>query len=182
MFYRVYPNGYDDENSNYLGIFVKHKEGNCHQYLIKSVIQLLDAEGERRVPVELPGKILSSKQMHGTKKYIERESLMGNQQLYNEDSITFLLEAEICRPGTRVSSGGEEGVEEEREGESLLSRDLMQILRFLASPFFRFYHLFSGLVRIVMSSWWLVPAHFPAIPTSLQQEAQSLLQCLPMTC
>ena len=53
--YRVYPNGYDDENSNYLGIFVKHKEGNCHQYLIKSVIQLLDAEGERRVPVELPG-------------------------------------------------------------------------------------------------------------------------------
>lgn len=129
MFCRVYPNGYDDENANYLGIFVKHKEGNCHQYLIKSVIQLLDAEGERRVPVELPGKILSSKQMHGTKKYIERESLMGNQQLYNEDSITFLLEAEICRPGTRVSSGGEEGVEEEKEGESLLSRDLMQILR-----------------------------------------------------
>jgi len=126
---RVYPNGYDDENSNYLGIFVKHKEGNCHQYLIKSVIQLLDAEGERRVPVELPGKILSSKQMHGTKKYIERESLMGNQQLYNEDSITFLLEAEICRPGTRVSSGGEDEGEEEKEGDSLLSRDLMQILR-----------------------------------------------------
>ena len=75
------------------------------------------------------GKILSSKQMHGTKKYIERESLMGNQQLYNEDSITFLLEAEICRPGTRVSSGGEEEGEEEKEGDSLLSRDLMQILR-----------------------------------------------------
>ena len=128
---RVCPNGYDDENSNYLGIFVKHKEGNCHQYLIKSVIQLLDAEGERRVPVELPGKILSSKQMHGTKKYIERESLMGNQQLYNEDSITFLLEAEICRPGTRVSSGGEEEGEEEKLGESLLSKDLMQILRSL---------------------------------------------------
>ena len=80
-----------------------------------------------------PGKILSSKQMHGTKKYIERESLMGNQQLYNEDSITFLLEAEICKPGTRVSSGGDEEVEEEKESESLLSRDLLQILRLLIS-------------------------------------------------
>merc|ERR1719158_1446655 len=29
---RVYPNGYDDENSGYLGIFVKHKEGNSHRY------------------------------------------------------------------------------------------------------------------------------------------------------
>merc|ERR1719357_2010834 len=37
---RVYPNGYDDENSGYLGIFVKHKEGNSHRYLIKSVVQV----------------------------------------------------------------------------------------------------------------------------------------------
>merc|ERR1719320_783405 len=43
---RVYPNGYDDENSGYLGIFVKHKEGNSHRYLIKSVVQLLDSTGE----------------------------------------------------------------------------------------------------------------------------------------
>lgn len=178
----MYPNGYDDENSNYLGIFVKHKEGNCHQYLIKSVIQLLDAEGERRVPVELPGKILSSKQMHGTKKYIERESLMGNQQLYNEDSITFLLEAEICRPGTRVSSGGEEEGEEEKEGESLLSRDLMQILRSFCQFLLVFNQFFSGLARTVTSNWWLVPVLFPAIPTSLQQEVPFLLQCSLMTC
>lgn len=100
---RVYPNGYDDENSNYLGIFVKHKEGNSHRYLIKSVIQLLDGAGVKKVPVDLPGKVLSSKQMHGTKKYIEREGLLANSQLYNEDSITFLLEAEICQPGTRTS-------------------------------------------------------------------------------
>ena len=30
--FRVYPNGYDDENSNFLGIFVKHKEGNSNRY------------------------------------------------------------------------------------------------------------------------------------------------------
>jgi len=127
---RVYPNGYDDENSNYLGIFVKHKEGNSHQYMIKSVIQLLDAQGERKVPVELPGKILSSKQMHGTKKYIEREVLLTNPALYSEDSITFLLEAEICQPGTRVSAeeGAVAGVEA-AAGETPLSRDLVALLR-----------------------------------------------------
>jgi len=100
---RVYPNGYDDENSGYLGIFVKHKEGNSHRYLIKSVIQLLDSTGAKKVPVDLPGKVLSSKQMHGTKKYIERDTLMQNVQLYTDDSITFLLEAEICQPGTKTS-------------------------------------------------------------------------------
>merc|ERR1719483_509749 len=100
---RVYPNGYDDENSSYLGIFVKHKEGNSHRYLIKSVIQLLDGAGVKKVPVDLPGKVLSSKQMHGTKKYIERDILLGNNQLYSDDSITFLLEAEICQPGTKTS-------------------------------------------------------------------------------
>jgi len=100
---RVYPNGYDDENANFLGIFVKHKEGNAYRYLIKSVIQLLDGEGVKSVPVDLPGKVLSSKQMHGTKKYIERDALLANSQLYSEDSITFLLEAEICQPGTRTS-------------------------------------------------------------------------------
>jgi len=100
---RVYPNGYDDENSGYLGIFVKHKEGNSHRYLIKSVIQLLDSAGAKKVPVDLPGKVLSSKQMHGTKKYIERDVLMQNNELYLDDSITFLLEAEICQPGTKTS-------------------------------------------------------------------------------
>merc|ERR1719232_1687460 len=45
---RVYPNAYDDENSGYLGIFVKHKEGNSHRYLIKSVIQLLDSAGAKK--------------------------------------------------------------------------------------------------------------------------------------
>ena len=100
---RVYPNGYDDENANFLGIFVKHKEGNSHRFLIKSVIQLLDGQGVKKVPVDLPGKVLSSKQMHGTKKYIERDALLANSQLYSEDSITFLLEAEICQPGTRTS-------------------------------------------------------------------------------
>jgi len=93
---RVYPNGYDDENSGYLGIFVKHKEGNSHRYLIKSVVQLLDSTGDKKNPVDLPGKVLSSKQMHGTKKYIERDILMQNSDLYIDDSITFLLEAEIC--------------------------------------------------------------------------------------
>jgi len=100
---RVYPNGYDDENASFLGIFVKHKEGNSHRFLIKSVIQLLDGQGVKSVPVDLPGKVLSSKQMHGTKKYIEREALLANSHLYSEDSITFLLEAEICQPGTRTS-------------------------------------------------------------------------------
>merc|ERR1719244_1620458 len=100
---RVYPNGYDDENSGYLGIFVKHKEGNSHRYLIKSVVQLLDATGDKKNPVDLPGKVLSSKQMHGTKKYIERDVLMQNSDLYIDDSITFLLEAEICQPGTKTS-------------------------------------------------------------------------------
>jgi len=133
---RVYPNGYDDENANYLGIFVKHKEGNSHQYLIKSIIQLLDSTGEKKVPVELPGKILSSKQMHGTKKYIERETLMQNQQLYSEDSITFLLEAEICQPGTRISAEDQPSEEEEdKEGkqkdgkEGPLARDMLEMLR-----------------------------------------------------
>jgi len=100
---RVYPNGYDDENSGYLGIFVKHKEGNSHRYLIKSVVQLLDSTGDKKNPVDLPGKVLSSKQMHGTKKYIERDILMQNSDLYIDDSITFLLEAEICQPGTKTS-------------------------------------------------------------------------------
>lgn len=125
---RVYPNGYDDENSNYLGIFVKHKEGNSHQYMIKSVIQLLDATGERKVPVELPGKILSSKQMHGTKKYIERETLMQNQQLYSEDSITFLLEAEICQPGTRISAADTAASEEEEGRSGGMSGDMLAML------------------------------------------------------
>ena len=35
----------------------------------------------------------------------------------------------LLKPGTRVSSGGDEEVEEEKENESLLSRDLLQILR-----------------------------------------------------
>jgi hypothetical protein len=138
---RVYPNGYDDENANYLGIFVKHKEGNSHQYMIKSVIQvrpaprgtrppqMLDAAGDRQVPVELPGKVLSSKQMHGTKKYIERETLMQNQQLYSEDSITFLLEAEIVQPGTRVSAAGQPGLELEGTEPGHLARDLTRLLR-----------------------------------------------------
>lgn len=108
--FRVYPNGYDNENSSFLGIFVKHKEtalksgGQRPQYLIKSVIQLLDSRGDKKVTVDLPGKILSSKQMHGTKKYIERETLMSNPQLYSDDSITFLLEAEICQPETKTTS------------------------------------------------------------------------------
>ena len=33
--------------------------------------------------VERPGKVLSSKQMHGTKKYIDRESLLDNPQVTN---------------------------------------------------------------------------------------------------
>lgn len=108
--FRVYPNGYDEDNRNYLGIFVKHKDTPAHksinppQYLIKSVIQLLDSRGERKVKVDLPGKILNKKQMHGTKKYIEREALLSNPQLYFDDSITFLLEAEICHPKTKTTS------------------------------------------------------------------------------
>jgi len=113
---RVYPNGYDDENSGYLGIFVKHKEGNSHRYLIKSVIQLLDSTGAKKVPVDLPGKVLSSKQMHGTKKYIERDTLMQNTQLYTDDSITFLLEAEICQPGTKTSVVETSDTGDNREG------------------------------------------------------------------
>jgi len=113
---RVYPNGYDDENSGYLGIFVKHKEGNSHRYLIKSVIQLLDSTGAKKVPVDLPGKVLSSKQMHGTKKYIERETLMQNAELYTDDSITFLLEAEICQPGTKTSVVENSDSTESKEG------------------------------------------------------------------
>merc|ERR1719309_515791 len=119
---RVYPNGYDDENSGYLGIFVKHKEGNSHRYLIKSVIQLLDSTGAKKVPVDLPGKVLSSKQMHGTKKYIERDTLMQNTQLYVEDSITFLLEAEICQPGTKTS------VVESSEAMEKMGGDLLGLL------------------------------------------------------
>jgi len=134
--FRVYPNGYDDENSNFLGIFVKHKEGNSNRYLIKSVIQLLDSHGHKKVAVDLPGKVLSSKQMHGTKKYIERESLMSNTQLYVEDSITFLLEAEICQPGTRTSAvedGGAlegRGLEQRRTVEAMekMGGDLLGLL------------------------------------------------------
>jgi len=135
---RIYPNGYDDENSGYLGIFVKHKEGNSHRYLIKSVIQLLDSSGSKKVPVDLPGKVLSSKQMHGTKKYIERESLLQNTELYSDDSITFLLEAEICQPGSKTSVAHSSNLEEEngdfeRSQSSIISRMEMDFIEMLNS-------------------------------------------------
>lgn len=131
---RVYPNGYDDENAGYLGIFVKHKESNAHRYLIKSVVQLIDASGSKKVPVDLPGKILSAKQMHGTKKYIERDFLMQDTQLYSNDSITFLLEAEICQPGTKTSVVDDRPNEENRNDSTRsmindrMSNDFLQML------------------------------------------------------
>jgi len=131
---RVYPNGYDDENAGYLGIFVKHKESNAHRYLIKSVVQLIDASGSKKVPVDLPGKILSAKQMHGTKKYIERDFLMQDTQLYSNDSITFLLEAEICQPGTKTSVVDDRRNDENRSDSTRsiisdrMSNDLLQML------------------------------------------------------
>jgi len=100
---RIYPNGYEDDTSAYLALFVKHKEGSTAKYLLKSTISILDSSGAKKVTCELPGKILSSKQMHGTKKYILRDQLMQNSSIYQSDSITFLLEAEICLPDTKIS-------------------------------------------------------------------------------
>ena len=123
----MYPNGYDDENSNYLGIFVKHKEGN-NKYLLKSTISILDSNGkDKKVPCELPGKILSCKQMHGTKKYILRDTLLQNSQIYFNDSVTFLLEAEVCLPDSKLSitEYAEEDVETTLNTENeLLERDI----------------------------------------------------------
>ena len=100
---RIYPNGYEDDTSAYLALFVKHKEGLTGKYLLKSTISILDTSGAKKVTCELPGKVLSSKQMHGTKKYILRDQLMQNSSIYQSDSITFLLEAEICLPDTKIS-------------------------------------------------------------------------------
>ena len=73
------------------------------KYMLKASIFLLDASGAKKVTCDLPGKVLSSKQMHGTKKYILRDTLLQNSQIYFNDSVTFLLEAEICLPDTKVS-------------------------------------------------------------------------------
>ena len=100
---RIYPNGYEEETGAFLALFVKHKESINAKYLIKSNICILDSNGQKRVHCELPGKALSSKQMHGTKKYIQRDLLMGDNKIYFDDSVTFLLEAEICLPDTKVS-------------------------------------------------------------------------------
>ena len=101
---RVYPNGYEEETSAYLAVFVKHKEGN-NKYLLKSTISILDSGGkDKKVPCELPGKILSCKQMHGTKKYIQREQLLHNTQLYQHDSLTFILDVEICLPDSKTTT------------------------------------------------------------------------------
>ena len=101
---RVYPNGYEEETSAYLAVFVKHKEGN-NKYLLKSTISILDSSGkDKKVPCELPGKILSCKQMHGTKKYIQREQLLHNTQLYQHDSLTFILDVEICLPDSKTTT------------------------------------------------------------------------------
>ena len=48
---RVYPNGYDEENAEYLGIFLKHKEGNSNKYMIRSVLQMLGPAGEKQIQV-----------------------------------------------------------------------------------------------------------------------------------
>ena len=101
---RVYPNGYEEETSAYLAVFVKHKEGN-NKYLLKSTISILDSNGkDKKVPCELPGKILSCKQMHGTKKYIQREQLLHNGLLYQNDSLTFILDVEICLPDSKTTT------------------------------------------------------------------------------
>ena len=101
---RVYPNGYEEETSAYLAVFVKHKEGN-NKYLLKSTISILDSSGkDKKVPCELPGKILSCKQMHGTKKYIQREQLLHNGLLYQNDSLTFILDVEICLPDSKTTT------------------------------------------------------------------------------
>ena len=101
---RVYPNGYEEETAAYLAVFVKHKEGN-NKYLLKSTISILDSNGkDKKVPCELPGKILSCKQMHGTKKYIQREQLLHNGQLYQNDSLTFILDVEICLPDSKTTT------------------------------------------------------------------------------
>ena len=95
---RIYPNGYEEDTAAYLALFVKHKEGSTCKYMLKASICILDTGGNKKVTCELPGKVLSSKQMHGTKKYILREQLMSNPQVYFNDSLTFLIEAEICLP------------------------------------------------------------------------------------
>jgi len=102
---RIYPNGYDEDTAGFLALFVKldKKEGSTAQYLLKSEISILDVEGSKKITCDLPGKVLSSKQMHGTKKFILREQLMGNSQIYIDESVTFLLEVEICLPDSKIS-------------------------------------------------------------------------------
>ena len=97
------------------------------KYMLKASIFLLDAAGVKKVTCDLPGKVLSSKQMHGTKKYILRDTLLQNSQIYFNDSVTFLLEAEICLPDTKVSitEHAEEDVESTVNTENeLLERDI----------------------------------------------------------
>ena len=100
---RIYPNGYEEDTAGYLALFVKHREGSSMKYMLKASIFLLDAAGAKKVTCDLPGKVLSSKQMHGTKKYILRDTLLQNSQIYFNDSVTFLLEAEICLPDSKIS-------------------------------------------------------------------------------
>ena len=45
---RIYPNGYEDDTSAYLALFVKHKEGSTAKYLLKSTISILDSSGVQR--------------------------------------------------------------------------------------------------------------------------------------
>jgi len=124
---RIYPNGYEEDTAGYLALFVKHREGSSMKYMLKASIFLLDASGAKKVTCDLPGKVLSSKQMHGTKKYILRDTLLQNSQIYFNDSVTFLLEAEICLPDIKISitEHSEEDVESTVKSENeLLERDI----------------------------------------------------------
>ena len=97
------------------------------KYMLKASIFLLDASGAKKVTCDLPGKVLSSKQMHGTKKYILRDTLLQNSQIYFNDSVTFLLEAEVCLPDSKLSitEYAEEDVETTLNTENeLLERDI----------------------------------------------------------
>jgi len=113
---RIYPNGYEEDTSGFLALFVKHgSKGSTAQYLLKSEISILDGEGAKKLSCDLPGKVLSSKQMHGTKKFILRDQLMGNSQIYINESVTFLLEVEICLPDSKISGVEKnEGLEQKR--------------------------------------------------------------------